>query len=135
MATILFAYDGSEESQRALRYAGRLGEGDTVRVIAVTTGLWEGPRTTDYTDPTIDPDEQRRALDEARELLAATGAAVDVIATVGNPADEILRAAEAHGVELIVIGRRGQHAVARFLMGSVADRVVRHATCDVLVVR
>ena len=57
-------------------------------------GSGSGPRTADDTDPTIDLDEQRVALDEACELLAATGAEVDVIATVGNPADEILRAAE-----------------------------------------
>jgi hypothetical protein len=54
---------------------------------------------------------------------------------VGNPAAEIISAAEARGVELIVVGRRGQHKGERFLMGSVSDRVVRHAPCDVLVVR
>ena len=57
-----------------------------------------------------------------------------MIAAVGNPAAEIIGAAEARGVELIVIGRRGQHRVERLLMGSLADRAVRHASCDVLVV-
>jgi nucleotide-binding universal stress UspA family protein len=57
------------------------------------------------------------------------------IPAIGNPAQEIITAAESRGVDLIVIGSQGMSAVRRFLLGSVADRVVRHATCDVLVVR
>jgi nucleotide-binding universal stress UspA family protein len=135
MARILFAYDGSPEARRSLRYAARLGEGDTVGVISVLPALIEAPHTQEFTDPTADPAEQHRQLEEARGLLAATGADVETVATVGNPADEILNAAESRDVELIVIGRHGLHTVQRFLMGSVSDRVVRHATCDVLVVR
>jgi nucleotide-binding universal stress UspA family protein len=135
MARILFAYDGSPQARRALRYAARLGEGDTVAVISVLPALIEAPHTQEYTDPAVDAAEQARQLEEARGLLAATGADVETIDVVGNPADEILTAAEARDVELIVLGRHGQHAVQRFLMGSVSDRVARHAVCDVLVVR
>ena len=134
MARILFAYDGSPEARRSLRYAARLGEGDTVAVISVLPVLIEAPRTSDYVDPTADRGEQQRQLEEARGLLAATGADVETIGVVGNPAEEIIRAAESRDVELIVLGRQGRHTVERFLMGSVSDRVVRHAPCDVLVV-
>jgi nucleotide-binding universal stress UspA family protein len=133
---ILIAYDGSDESRRALRYAERLVADDVVSVISVAPALIEAPRTAEYTDPTSDPSAHRRQLEEARAILAeASGVEPETIEAVGNPAAEIIAAAEARDVELIVVGRRGQHRVARFLMGSVADRVVRHASCDVLVVR
>ncbi|MCK5448496.1 MAG: universal stress protein, partial [Gemmatimonadetes bacterium] len=41
---------------------------------------------------------------------------------------------EKHGVDLIVIGTHGRTGVPRLLIGSVAERVVRHASCPVLVV-
>jgi nucleotide-binding universal stress UspA family protein len=133
---ILFAYDGSEQARRALRYAARLAADDDVSVISVASTLIEAPRTAEYTDPMSDPALHREQLEEARIILAeAGGAEPEVIAAVGNPAAEIINAAEARGVELIVVGLRGQHKVERFLMGSVSDRVVRHAPCDVLVVR
>jgi nucleotide-binding universal stress UspA family protein len=135
MTAVLFTYDGSPESRRALRYAERLASGDSVFVIGVATALVEAPRTAAYTDPTSDPDEHRRQLDEALAILAEAGVQAEPIAAIGNPAAEIISAAESRGIDLIVIGRQGMSAVKRFLLGSVADRVVRHATCDVLVVR
>ena len=46
-----------------------------------------------------------------------------------------LRAAEALGVGMIVMGSRGLGAIPRMLIGSVSDSVVRHAHCPVFVVR
>jgi nucleotide-binding universal stress UspA family protein len=73
------------------------------------------------------------------------GSAADVIAQAGDvpltfvgrsgdPADEILRYAAMHAVELIVVGTHGRTGVSRLLLGSVAERVTRGATCPVLVV-
>jgi nucleotide-binding universal stress UspA family protein len=135
MTKVLFTYDGSEQSRRSLRYAERLSADDSVSVISVATALLEGPRTAAYTDPTSDPAEHQRQLDEALGILAQAGVEAAPIAAIGNPAAEIIHAAEARGIELIVVGRQGMNAVQRFLMGSVADRVVKHAPCDVLVVR
>jgi nucleotide-binding universal stress UspA family protein len=133
---ILIAYDGSDESRRALRYAERLVADDVVSIISVAPAVIEAPRTAEYTDPTSDPETHRRQLEEARAIIAeASGVEPETLEAVGNPAAEIIAAAEARDIELIVLGRRGQHRIERFLMGSVADRVVRHAECDVLVVR
>ena len=54
---------------------------------------------------------------------------------VGSPADVIVDAASKSGVDLIVVGARGQNAASRFLLGSVSDRVLHHAHCPTLVVR
>jgi nucleotide-binding universal stress UspA family protein len=135
MTKILIAYDGSEASRRALEYRERVEPDDVVAVISVTPALIEGPRTPEFTDPSSPPDEHQKQLDEALALLAEAGVEAEPILAIGNPASEILDAAESRGIELIVVGRAGKSAVKRFLMGTVSNRVVEHAHCDVLVVR
>jgi nucleotide-binding universal stress UspA family protein len=58
-----------------------------------------------------------------------------VILTSPAPAVTITSYARDEHVDLIVIGTHGRGPVARFLLGSVADRVLRLAACPVLVVR
>ena len=53
---------------------------------------------------------------------------------MGSPKTEIIRVAEENNVDLIVIGSHGRHGLA-LLLGSTANGVLHHATCDVLAVR
>lgn len=53
----------------------------------------------------------------------------------GEPAEEIVRLANIHQVDLIVIGSRGLTGVTRILKGSVSSQVVEEASCSVLVVK
>jgi nucleotide-binding universal stress UspA family protein len=53
----------------------------------------------------------------------------------GDPAEEIMGAAKQDGADLIVIGSRGHGRLAGLLLGSVAQKVLAHASCPVLVVR
>jgi universal stress protein A len=53
---------------------------------------------------------------------------------MGSPKTEIVRVAEEHKVDLIVVGSHGRHGFA-LLLGSTANGVLHHATCDVLAVR
>ena len=69
------------------------------------------------------------------ERLATLGVSPAMLTRFGSPADEICRTAEEMGADLIVLGSRGAGATRRLLLGSVAERVVRHAGCSVLVVR
>jgi universal stress protein A len=77
---------------------------------------------------------------EVTRLLAdaAARAGSDVPVTVseagGDPAEEILRYAMRHPIDLIVVGTHGRTGVSRLLLGSVAERVMRGARCPVLVV-
>ena len=64
------------------------------------------------------------------EQLHATA---DVI--VGTPAMSIVEYAEGHDIDMIVMGTHGRGGMSHLLMGSVAERVVRTATCPVLTVR
>ena len=53
----------------------------------------------------------------------------------GQPGEEIVRTAEVHGVEAIVMGTNGRQGLDRLLVGSVAEAVVRAAPCTVVVVK
>jgi nucleotide-binding universal stress UspA family protein len=76
-----------------------------------------------------------RLLAEAREQVAPGAAACLAVARRGDPAEVLMAVAREHGAELLVVGRRGRDFAARVLLGSVADRLVADAPCDVLVVR
>jgi nucleotide-binding universal stress UspA family protein len=53
----------------------------------------------------------------------------------GDPAHEIVSSARQHGAGLVIVGTRGQTGLRRLILGSVARKVLLHATCSVLVVR
>ncbi len=54
---------------------------------------------------------------------------------IGDPASEITEYADRVDSELIVISSHGFHGIKRFLLGSVAENIVRHAHCPVLILR
>jgi len=79
--------------------------------------------------------EEARQLGDRLAAIDALGVTARLVTKIGPP-DEILSAAAVeHGAELIVIGTHGHTGVSRFLLGSVASSTIRHATCDVLIVR
>lgn len=83
-------------------------------------------------------DAQRTASvqEHAAEFFAEhslQGASLDV--RVGQPAHEICEFAEEKKADLIVISTHGYHGMKRMLLGSVAESVIRHAACDVVVLR
>ena len=63
------------------------------------------------------------------------GITVRIDLSEGNPATEILDTARTDAFDLIVMGTHGRRGLSRVMMGSVAEDVVRHAPCPVLVVR
>jgi nucleotide-binding universal stress UspA family protein len=135
---ILVAYDGSAEADRALDWAADLARGSavsSVTVISVVVTLDAAPPIADAIDPRDSVAEHRAELDRAIASLRAKGVAAEPQLKAGKPAEEIIDAAEDGGFDVIVVGSRGKSAAARFLMGSVSERVVRHASRPVLVVR
>ncbi len=74
-------------------------------------------------------------LKKARENLANSGVKLDVKILWGNPAEEICSEAREGNYDLIVMGSRGLGEIKGFIMGSVSNRVVRHASTPVLIVR
>lgn len=70
------------------------------------------------------------AFSTAGNQRAATG-----LAPIGDPADEILKAANQCEAELIVMGARYLGTVERLALGSVSTKVMHEADCDVLIVK
>lgn len=64
-----------------------------------------------------------------------TGVTVEVEIREGDPVQEILRAAKEKGIDMIVIGTHGRKGLARAVMGSVTEKIVREASCPVLTVK
>ncbi|MBZ5666658.1 MAG: universal stress protein [Acidobacteriia bacterium] len=70
----------------------------------------------------------------AKELLSA-GFKVDAAVEIGDIRERIIDSAAEWGADLIIVGSRGQSGIKRFLLGSVAEFVARHAKCSVEIVR
>lgn len=69
------------------------------------------------------------------ERLAGTGLVVESVIEVGDPPSTLLDIADRVGAELIVVGTHGRRGIARVLVGSVAEAVLREAKVPVLVLR
>jgi universal stress protein A len=78
--------------------------------------------------------DARRLLGEFLQSLP-TGLTAREFLKVGKPATEIAKAAKDWPADVIVIGSHGRSGISRVVLGSVAESVVRHATCPILVVR
>jgi nucleotide-binding universal stress UspA family protein len=132
---ILIAVDGSEVSERALERVTRfVKEGAEVALVTVARPIYRHPPYTGYTDPK-DEEEQRQVLYAARDVLDREGIAAMGLAPVGDPADEILKAAKHFEAELIVMGARSLGTVKRLVLGSVSTKVMHESDCDVLIVK
>lgn len=135
MRTILVGYDGSDAALAALDFAvdlARRYQAD-VHVLAVA----HLPEVVDDVETEAFVERARPATDE---LLAPIpdrypDIAIRVHSETGHPAEQILRFAEAHGVDHIVLGHRGRSVFERWLLGSVSRRVVAYAPCTVTVTR
>jgi nucleotide-binding universal stress UspA family protein len=78
---------------------------------------------------------QLRIAEEARERLRRAGLDAAACVRDGDPAAELLAEAAETAADLIVVGSRGRTGLARLALGSVARRVLHHASASVLIVR
>lgn len=76
-------------------------------------------------------------MEEAKDYATGQGLTeVETILEMGSPKSIIAEdIPKREGIDLIVMGAKGMGAIERFFMGSVSENVIRHAACDVLVVR
>jgi nucleotide-binding universal stress UspA family protein len=79
--------------------------------------------------------ETGRLFDRAERRAADRGTSVRTVEEIGDPARTILEYAGEEGFDQIVVGSHGRHGVARVLLGSVAETVVRRSSVPVVVVR
>ncbi|MFI5400030.1 MAG: universal stress protein [SAR324 cluster bacterium] len=134
---ILVAYDGSESAKRALEFAVDLAGkyGSQIHVVAVARPPDFGTEV--ETEAIVEKSQQHfahlLALVKAKHASGPVSATCEVL--VGHPAEQIVRYAEKHGIDHIVLGRRGHTLFERWLIGSVARQVIAYAACAVTVVQ
>jgi universal stress protein A len=139
---ILVATDFGETSDAALRYGRNLaaGYGAWLHILHVTENL-----VARYFDlySSIGSDVQQQIEGDAQARVRALVPEPDsdnwraqaVVRVSNAPAEAIVEYATEAGIDLIVMGTHGRAGVSHFLLGSVAERVVRTAPCPVLTVR
>jgi nucleotide-binding universal stress UspA family protein len=129
---MIVAYDGSEPARRALEHAARLARrGSVVDVVHVIPAQSVSSRLVTVTD---EQDRvQKRLLREAGALLARSGVRANLIPAAGDPATEILSAADASEADVIVVGRR-RRPRGRRLREPLSTSLSRRTSRDVLIV-
>jgi len=135
IATILNPTDFSHLSEHAFHLACSLARDHEGRLIVLHVAV---PPVVGYGGAMTPPPEgDWKALDEQLRHVQASDPKIPVehLLEEGDPAAEILRVAAEINCDLIVMGMHGRRGVARLLMGSAAEHVVRKATCPVLVVK
>ncbi len=135
---IACAFDGSDGSRRALDEALHLARADQLKLWTIF--VEELPRYTGAPSETNEELERADAIfDKLRQeaLDAGKKYGVEVVAEkrVGHPAQALVHYVKAAGVDLLVMGHTGHSKLWGTFLGTTADKVVRHATCSVLVVR
>lgn len=122
--TILVPIDFSEESYRALDFAVPLAQrfGATVHVVHVYEG-------------TPDPEVARRLVERVEQRCGVHPGDPECHLRSGKPFQELNSAAKELKADLIVIASHGHRGFKHLMLGSVAEKIVRHSECPVLVVR
>lgn len=134
---ILVGHDGSRDADTAFEDALDLAALARARLSVVSVATPPEPPTEVETQASIE-----LATHHYEELFAnlkrqaqERNVEMETHVLVGHPADQILKTAAKHGVDLIVVGHRGRSAIREWVSGSTSRRICTHANCPVLVVR
>jgi nucleotide-binding universal stress UspA family protein len=131
--TIIVPTDFSTSGQSALAHATSLARDSNARLLIVHVEeppIAYGGGEMYYGLPEPDPSALKRMLEEVRPDDASVKFEHRLLA--GDPAGAIAELARKEAADLVVMGTHGRTGLARMLMGSVAEAVVRHAPCPVL---
>ncbi len=137
---ILVPFDFSEYSEKAFTWALAMAERWRARLLLLHVvpqpsypSMVMGTFNVAEFETGLKVDAEARA----KEFLGRTGSKtvqIDARFVIGEPFNDICRIAEEERADLIVMGSHGRTGLSHVLLGSVAERVVRHAPCPVLVV-
>lgn len=135
---ILFPTDGSEGSAAALDHAvgQALAHDASLHVIYVVEENLPGIAAGSPDLYSILEERGEQALEDARNQARLAGVkSIEGTIGTGSPYRVIIEYADEQDVDLIVMGTHGRRGIDRYLLGSVAEKVVRTANCPVLTVR
>jgi nucleotide-binding universal stress UspA family protein len=137
---ILVPLDGSHFAENALEYAEDLARKYGAEIILVRACfapvaiLGPGDMATMPAPANYEEDAAREYLAKMRDRVAQHGVSCETVALVGDPSEGVIEMSAEKGADLIVVTSHGRSGFKRFLMGSVAERIARHAPCPVLII-
>ena len=145
MTTVMAPTDGSAMSDNAVAVAGRLAQAQGADVLLVRV-LQPIALEADSFDTSLDPDIYEQVLKtieaqtesevaKLRDGLIAQGIKARAVTPRGFVAGALLDIEAAEHADLVVMATHGRTGVARFALGSIADRIVREGEVPVLLVR
>lgn len=154
---ILVPLDGSERAASAIAHAESIAKLSNARLVllqVIPSAAMLVSETAIASPgmgmPTIDPflsasqfdsvedalvQEATKTLTDAAKPLQDSGLHVETVILSGLPADSIVAYATENKIDLIVMSTHGRTGLSRLLFGSVAESVLRHATCPIMLVR
>jgi nucleotide-binding universal stress UspA family protein len=141
---ILVPVDGSEFSLNAAKYAIRIAKDENAQLLCIHIISPRIPYGYSTSIPTTDKshvdikDKVESWFDKVRLIAKNEGlpaVKTDILVDVKSVSESILNYCANEDIDLIVIGTKGRTGLKRFLMGSVANAVIQHAHCHVLLVR
>lgn len=136
---ILVPTDGSEHTDQTVEHAIDLAQrydADVYALYVINTGAMASPEP-EFREEFISVGEDLggQAVNAIAEAGAAAGVNVTTAVIRGVPYEEILDYTDENDIDLIVMGTHGRTGLRHFLLGSVAERVIRHTPVPVLLVR
>lgn len=138
---ILIATNGSETANEATDFGIEMVGCSGAKIYALyvidTTPYRSVPLDQIWSKETLDEFERigHEATSYIERIGTAAGAEVESRVLKGNPAEKILNFAEDNNIDMIIVGSLGKSGYERILLGSVSEKIVRHAKIPVLVVR
>lgn len=137
---ILHPTDYSDVSVPALRASAELAHDYGATLVLLHAGESLGPERASYGEVATlrHPEDavRQRQIEHLRSIRPADSQIhVDYVLSEEDPVTAILRTAEVADCDLIVMGTHGQTGWQRWMLGSIAEEVVRRAKCSVLVVK
>lgn len=142
--TILVPIDFSEHSVRAFRRAIDIAQGSgaklcvlhVVREIPLSVGdAWLDEGIIRKFQSDMDAAARNELAKFVGRFSGAQKPSIDISVRSGIPYEQIVRDAAERSADLVVMASHGRTGIKEHLLGSTAEKVVRHAACDVLVVR
>lgn len=137
---IVVACDGSEHSLNAARMAAELSKatGHPLKLLTVFPGSRAEKLVISGAWPSHIEQEQKdfgnKAFDAAKKVIGDEVESTEQILLRGDPAHEIIEYLEDHPGAHMVLGRRGHSLVRSLTLGSISEKVIRHAAGPVTVV-
>jgi len=130
---ILAPSDGSLESIKAVKKAVELAENYSAELVVLNVQDIHSESVS--TDSAFRRKKAEEAFDLVRNELPSSKLKISYKMLEGYPPDDICKYAEKEKFDLIVMGARGLSGFKKFLMGSVADKVVHHSKVPVMIIR